>query len=301
MSLHANLAPVRRAGSCSVGGCSSRAGRCARRPRPRRSERTRRWLRAAARVTAAARPQLAPQHPGRSCRSAVERSALRGCGDAAQIAEILGIALSTVSLWLKRIGLGKRSRLEPPEPPNRYERRHPGELVHVDIKTLGRISAGRRPPRARPPGSQHSPAVTRRRAHRLRIRPRDGRRPLAPRLCRGPRDLTARCAVAFLRRAVAWLPSSVSASRRDDRQRCLPTSPTLTAAASSNSASHLRIARRRNQRQSRALHPDPPQRMGLRTHLRAAPTRTRRSHPPSHYTQHHTPPPPPPARPRLTA
>ena len=59
---------------------------------------------------------------------------------AAEIAEVLSLALSTVSLWLKRIGLGKRSRLEPPEPPNRYERRHPGELVHVDIKQLGRIS-----------------------------------------------------------------------------------------------------------------------------------------------------------------
>src|SRR5436305_15345174 len=59
---------------------------------------------------------------------------------AAEIAEVLAIPLSTVSLWLKRIGLGKRSRLEPPEPPNRYERRHPGELVHIDIKTLGRIS-----------------------------------------------------------------------------------------------------------------------------------------------------------------
>jgi transposase len=59
---------------------------------------------------------------------------------AAEIAEVLGLALSTVSLWLKRIGLGKRSQLEPPEPPNRYERRHPGELVHVNIKQLGRIS-----------------------------------------------------------------------------------------------------------------------------------------------------------------
>jgi transposase InsO family protein len=58
---------------------------------------------------------------------------------AAEIAELLGMALSTVSLWLKRIGLGKRSRLEPPEPPNRYERGRPGELVHVDIKKLGRI------------------------------------------------------------------------------------------------------------------------------------------------------------------
>jgi transposase InsO family protein len=58
---------------------------------------------------------------------------------AAEIAETLGMALSTVSAVLKREGLGKRSRLEPPEPPNRYERRRPGELVHVDTKKLGRI------------------------------------------------------------------------------------------------------------------------------------------------------------------
>jgi transposase InsO family protein len=59
---------------------------------------------------------------------------------AVAIAEVVGLALSTVSSWLRRIGRGKRSRLEPPQPPNRYERRHPGELVHVDIKQLGRIS-----------------------------------------------------------------------------------------------------------------------------------------------------------------
>lgn len=58
---------------------------------------------------------------------------------AAEIAEVLGMALSTVSRWLLRIGLGKRSRLSPPEPPNRYERKRPGELIHVDIKKLGRI------------------------------------------------------------------------------------------------------------------------------------------------------------------
>jgi transposase InsO family protein len=60
---------------------------------------------------------------------------------AAEIAEVLAMALSTVSAVLKRIGLGKRSRLSPPEPPNRYERKRPGELVHLDIKKLGRISA----------------------------------------------------------------------------------------------------------------------------------------------------------------
>jgi transposase InsO family protein len=58
---------------------------------------------------------------------------------AAEIALKLGIPLATVSRWLKRIGLGKRSRLDPPEPPNRYERQRPGELVHVDIKKLGRF------------------------------------------------------------------------------------------------------------------------------------------------------------------
>jgi transposase InsO family protein len=59
---------------------------------------------------------------------------------AAEIAECLGMALSTVSRWLRRIGLGKRSRLEPPEPSNRYERKRPGELVHVDVKRLAKIS-----------------------------------------------------------------------------------------------------------------------------------------------------------------
>ena len=56
-----------------------------------------------------------------------------------EIAELLGMPLSTVSAVLKREGLGRLSRLEPPEPPNRYERRSPGELIHVDIKKLGRI------------------------------------------------------------------------------------------------------------------------------------------------------------------
>jgi transposase InsO family protein len=59
----------------------------------------------------------------------------------AEIAECLGMALSTVSAVLVRIGLGKLSRLEPPEPPNRYERSRPGELVHIDVKKLGRILA----------------------------------------------------------------------------------------------------------------------------------------------------------------
>jgi transposase InsO family protein len=64
---------------------------------------------------------------------------------AAEISQTLRMPLSTVSAVLQRVGLGKLSRLEPPEPPNRYQRRHPGELVHIDVKKLARIDgAGHR-------------------------------------------------------------------------------------------------------------------------------------------------------------
>jgi len=63
----------------------------------------------------------------------------------AEISMCLGMPLSTVSAVLQRVGLGTLSRLEPPEPPNRYERARPGELIHVDVKKLGVINgAGHR-------------------------------------------------------------------------------------------------------------------------------------------------------------
>jgi transposase InsO family protein len=57
----------------------------------------------------------------------------------AEIAECLRMPLSTVSAILTRNGLGKRSSLEPLEPANRYQRARPGELLHIDVKKLGRI------------------------------------------------------------------------------------------------------------------------------------------------------------------
>src|SRR5262249_29506700 len=42
---------------------------------------------------------------------------------------------------LRRLGLNKLSALEPAEPIRRYEREHPGELIHLDIKKLGRIGS----------------------------------------------------------------------------------------------------------------------------------------------------------------
>jgi transposase InsO family protein len=60
---------------------------------------------------------------------------------AAEIAETLGMALSTVSGILTRTGMGRLGRLGL-EPARRYERSRPGELVHVDVKKLGRIVGG---------------------------------------------------------------------------------------------------------------------------------------------------------------
>ena len=57
---------------------------------------------------------------------------------AAEIAETLGMALSTVSGILTRLGLGRLGRIGP-EQPRRYERSRAGELLHVDVKKLGRI------------------------------------------------------------------------------------------------------------------------------------------------------------------
>ena len=58
-----------------------------------------------------------------------------------EIAEVLGMALSTVSGILTRIGMGKLGRLGL-EPAQRYERERPGELIHIDVKKLGRIHGG---------------------------------------------------------------------------------------------------------------------------------------------------------------
>ena len=169
---------------------------------------------------------------------------------AAEIAEILGIALSTVSLWLRRIGLGKRSRLEPPEPPNRYERSRPGELIHVDVKRLGRFrAAGKRvlTTRYRSQGAGweccHVAIDDATRLAYVEVLPDE----------RGP------TAAGFLRRAVAWFAEyGVSIRAGDDRQRLAlhlddprRRLPRTRPAAPSHSSLPAP-----DQRQGRALYPD---------------------------------------------
>ena len=127
---------------------------------------------------------------------------------AAEIAEVLRMALSTVSAVLKRIGLGKRSRLAPSEPANRYERKRPGELVHLDIKKLGRIAgAGHRVT-----GTRKSPNAQRRLNRRtgtrgwefVHVAVDDATRLAFVEVLADERGLTA---AGFLSRAVAWFAS----------------------------------------------------------------------------------------------
>jgi transposase InsO family protein len=59
----------------------------------------------------------------------------------AQISSIVGLSKPTICRILRREGLNRLKRLDPVEPIVRYERAHPGELLHFDIKKLGRIEA----------------------------------------------------------------------------------------------------------------------------------------------------------------
>jgi transposase InsO family protein len=56
-----------------------------------------------------------------------------------QIARDTGVSKATVSRVLRRLGLNRLRALEPAEPIRRYQREHPGELIHIDIKKLGRF------------------------------------------------------------------------------------------------------------------------------------------------------------------
>jgi transposase InsO family protein len=75
-----------------------------------------------------------------------------------RIAATLELPTSTVCAVLARLGLNRLWKLGPPEPPNRYCRRHAGELVHVDVKKLGRFHRPGHRRVGRGPGRHHKGA-----------------------------------------------------------------------------------------------------------------------------------------------
>jgi transposase InsO family protein len=129
-----------------------------------------------------------------------------------EIAEVLEMPTSTVSAVLGRIGLGRLSRLDPPKPVRRYERSRPGELIHVDVKKLGRIVGGAghrvlgRPARGRNPTRRDGSGVRRSRVgwECVHVCVDDATRLAYVEVLP---DEKARTAIGFLRRALAFYRS----------------------------------------------------------------------------------------------
>ena len=137
--------------------------------------------------------------PGRVCpeREAVIAE-LRGQVrmNAVQIAEQLGMSERTVRAVIRRLGLSKLAPLEQPEPANRYERPLPGELIHIDVKKLGKIG--------RPGHRVHGNRTTRSRGigwEFVHVCVDDCTRLAYVEVLDDERKETV---TAFLRRAVAW-------------------------------------------------------------------------------------------------
>ena len=180
-----------------------------------------------------------------------------------EIAQELGIPVSTVSRHLQRAGLGRLWRLdEQSDPPRRYEHRFPGQLLHVDAKRFARIEAiGHR-------------------IHGDRSRKRRGVGWEVVFVCVD--DCTrlayaevwpaedAVCATRFFRRAVRWFQSlGIRPRRRAQRQRQVlrlqavhPAMPRARHRAELHAALHAP-----DQRQSGALHPDTQAALGLSSPL----------------------------------
>jgi len=142
------------------------------------------------------RPHTSPTRTPEKVEAAIERlRRLRKTSSA--IAVLLGMAVSTVCAVLNRLGLNRLSRLEPLEPPNRYCRRHPGELVHLDVKTLGRFTKPGKRVRGQGPGRRSAGAGW----EAVHVAVDDTSRLAYVEVLP---NQTATVTVAFLERAIAW-------------------------------------------------------------------------------------------------
>ena len=183
-----------------------------------------------------------------------------------EIAETLAMPLSTVSGILQRIGMGRLGRLGL-EPAERYERERPGELIHIDVKKLGRIAR----PGHRVLGRQSAGGHHRRRYEQgwefVHIAIDDCTRLAYVEVLT---DEKATTAIAFLARAGRLLPPPRHHGRAaDHRQRLgLPLHRSRHRLPSDGHPPPAHPALPpADQRQGRALHPHPARRLGLRRAL----------------------------------
>jgi transposase InsO family protein len=128
---------------------------------------------------------------------ALRRQRLTGKAIAAET----GVSTATVSRVLKRLGLNRLSALEPAEPARRYQRDQPGELIHIDIKKLGKFNrVGHRITGDRT-GQSNSRGIGWEFVH---VCIDDASRIAFSRIMKSERKA---CAVAFLKAAVAYYKS----------------------------------------------------------------------------------------------
>lgn len=201
-----------------------------------------------------------------------------------QLAALTGVARSTVHRVLVRCRLNRLGHVDRAtgEPVRRYEHAHPGSLLHVDVKKLGNIPDGGgwrfvgraqgRKNRAATPGqaTQQEPQPE----DGPRVRAHRPRRPLARRLCRGPRRRDRRDRHG----GAAPCGGLVRGARHHHRagavgQRFPVRVPPV--ASDLRRARHPALAHQAataaDQRQDRALPPHPGQRVGLRPLLPSKP------------------------------
>ena len=178
---------------------------------------------------------------------------------AAEIAESLAMAHSTVSAVLKREGLGRLPRDD--QPANRYERARPGELIHIDVKKLARFE-----PRSPATASPKTPATQRAQGagwEFVHVCVDDATRLAYVEILDDERAMTS---VGFLRRAVAHFAAYGIQIERlmTDNGNALPLAPTCPGLPRARAQAHQhRALPTAHQRQGRALHPHPAQRLGL--------------------------------------
>jgi Integrase core domain len=184
------------------------------------------------------------------------------------------MAPSTMSAILARIGMGKLGRVGL-EPAQRYERERPGELVHIDIKKLGRIErgAGARivgmANRASGPRRKDAAGVSRELAgwEYVHVAVDDCTRLAYAEVLHNHKAPTV---VAFLRRAVQFFAQhgvTVERVLTDNGSSYCGTIHALACRALGNPPSAHPPLPTPNQRQGRAVHPHPPRRLGVRRRL----------------------------------
>ena len=180
------------------------------------------------------------------------------------IAKVAGVSAATVSRVLKRAGLSRMRDLEPAEPVKRYERQNPGEMIHIDIKKLGRFErVGHRITGDRT-GQSNSRGVGWEFVH---VCVDDASRIAFTQI---KPDEKAVSAVDFLKAAIAYYKSlGVTVARvMTDNGSCYKSHAFAKACKRLRSQAHPHeTLHAQDQRQGRALHPDRPARMGLRNSL----------------------------------